>query len=347
MSENSAERKGDLLIVVTRLHAQLGEDRDEFRRDWQLPSNTEHSGVIEDGAVCRGFWVESQDGNDCLLTAHGYRGVLKNASGSFQDFLIGLLVQTPLMSRNFERSWVFAHGNLPELEDNEISKEHKPAVDKLTLLGPNPQMRSYSLVQLDASTVLPGELRAASVPESLQRYVVERLRIEPTVDRAVRGMQHILLEVRLWLDIARKGESQAIIATSLASCRERLNNAEHWGSQAIRTAVNDHIFAGGCKNLFEFLKGTPKFAEEMLALMKARGVEFPVCDAAARNRLEPFFQQGNLPFTPANPSNGAALDSDTQVNACLCALAARLEAVIAAAALVDRRRSMADLRGVA
>lgn len=352
MKQEGDNKTVDLLVIITRLHAYWGASEDEFMHEWSPPGKiSENAGPINDAQGLAGFWALSADGQAGLMVIHGHPELLGKKSGSFEATLLGLLSQTKLTSGSLSRLAVFAHGKIPETGSIEtagydLSADRAPECTKLKeRFCEQPLFRSYSLSNDTAALVVPQAVSAAGISEPLLGMLKDRLKLKPAVDRAVRGMQHIVLEMRLWCDLyyskkaeyAEKREAKAsatdlyLLDTEmqefpgeLKKCIDRLNDRDHWKNRAVTEVRGEGM------TLLTFLQ--TRYAElsksneqiiELGAEARLKGPDVVMSDLMA------FFQDGS-------PS---AIGDQRKVDAFLRALSARLETLIIAAARKDEEQS--------
>lgn len=253
MSENKDYAGVDLLIIITRLYAAHGESGDEFIHDWTPPPASEYAGVLKENT---GFWMLSTNKDRGLLVVHGYKHLLGNHQGAFQDKILELIQQSNSNIESFKTLAIFAHGSIPET-DAKLGNEQpsRPlCIECLTSKFKLVLLNNYSTQGTEAvALALPKTILSAGIGDTLRIMVRERLKLEPVVDVAVRSMQHILLEMRLWCDLwfSKQKELEEKIRKQSATtqtemvkqmrdlsakveeCIQRLKDNEHGGNYAV------------------------------------------------------------------------------------------------------------------
>jgi len=261
MSENKDYASVNLLIIITRLHAAPGANDDEFIHDWTPPPASAHAGVLKEN---KGFWMLSEDATKGLIVVHGYKQLLGENNGDFQNKILKLIKECAFNQKKIDRLAIFAHGDIPETEAKLGSENAKKPLNiqkfkkKFILVLPN----NYTTYGNEAvALALPKTLLSAGIGDTLRIMVRERLKLEPVVDVSVRSMQHILLEMRLWCDlwfsmneeyVEKKTNTDKTVLIDLASrmrkmstevgqCIDRLQDNEHWGNHAIKQVFPGQI----------------------------------------------------------------------------------------------------------
>lgn len=348
MSLNAKNNPVDLLVVITRLHVSRGDKGDEFVEEWSLPANRAgEAKAINDQIGLTGIWVLSQNGKAGLLVIHGYEGLLENSAESFEKIVLKFLDKTNLEYKNFSRLAVFAHGDIPETGQI-LSETNYPKCDNLhNQVGNLMLIGNYTLSTNPAALEVPEVLARAGISELLLSMVKDCLKLKPPVDRAVRGMQQIILEMRLWCDLYfRKGkeleklpsDSQTLdaneillmigkqqqIIQNINVCIARLKNDAHWRNRAVTGVHPDN------ETLLAFLKKpTSQLFDSASGEGATEGESFLKCPDVPPNALSHFFENGTL----------SDFRNQKEIDDCLKALSARLETLITAAARIDEKKS--------
>ena len=322
MSEKNDYKAVDLLVIITRLHANRDAHEDEFKHDWTPPDGKpENAGFLPDACGGAAFWMLSDNHKAGLLVIHGYNGLLGKTDGAFQTKILEFIRQAGLDQRRFSRLFLVAHGQIPETEAELGSeKKEKPLlIDVLEAAFASVLRNNYTTHGNEAvALALPKTLRDAGIGDTLRIMVADRLKLEPAVDVAVHSMQHILLEMRLWCDLwfskkekkdkktnsgenAGLGELTAQMrewSANVSDCIDRLKDGEHWQNRAARNVLSKET------SLKDFL-----------------------CGEAETSWLGTFFEKGGL----------TQISDRTNLDVFLRDCSARLEKLIVAAAEKDMR----------
>jgi len=238
MNPTDKPKPVDLLAIITRLHTKRGAADDEFVREWCLPKkNLGRAGILYGKKKVTGFWVWSENTNEGLVVLHGCDDCLVGDKGAFQKSVLDALTCSGFASKKFARLAVFAHGRIPETNAELMMEgERRPECSQLEEKFDGPLLLgNYSLGDGPAALAIPSMLREEALPLTLIEMVQSQLKIEPAVDLAVRSMQYIVLEMRLWWDIHLKAKDGGHdIRDKFQDCWTRINNADHWSSKAIK-----------------------------------------------------------------------------------------------------------------
>ena len=172
--------------------------------------------------------------------------------------------------------------------------------------------------------------------------VKAQLKLQPAVDLAVRSMQHIILEMRLWCDLHFRNHSNGYsVESAFKECLTRIHNQDHWQSKAVGTVIkkcrietlSELLKKPFCKLASILFESDSHKSQQLAAFTeKLGGLEFLKCE----NVFDNFIAEQQL------PKKGPA-----QVDQCLRALSARLEVLIAIAAVEDQKRGDTNCREVA
>lgn len=346
MSLEASKKPVDLLVVITRLHAPRGSKEDEFVEEWSLPANRPgKAGATNDQVGLTGIWVLSEISEAGLLVIHGYEGLLENSAESFEKLVLKFLDKTNLEYKKFSRLSIFAHGSITK-KGGDLSEMNCPDCSELKKIFTDPMLvGNYTLSTNSAALVVPEVLKNAGISELLLSMVKDCLKLKPPVDRAVRSMQHIILEMRLWCDLyfRKEGEikvqtesqsqdtnvtfqlidDQQKIIAKINACITRLKNEAHWENRAVTEVLP------GKETLLEFLK---KPSSQLFKSASGEGANedesFLKCPDQKKEAPTHFFENGTL--------SGF---KQKEIDDCLKALSARLETLIIAAARKDERNN--------
>jgi len=231
MSVEFDPARADLVVVITRLHADRGSPNDEFERDWVPPGEglSHNSGVVPGHKGANGYWVRTEDRKAAVLVVHGHKKLISGGAGSLEAVVLQHLDQSGLKGCSFSMLALFVHGDVLSGDSRVATPPDGTSLlhtcHRLSNRFPGGwKLYDYSLRgQRPAALQLPLALRTTRVDEKICALTETLFNIAPAVELVVRSMQHILLEVRLWCDLySSHKEMQPAIETRLSDCHIRL-----------------------------------------------------------------------------------------------------------------------------
>lgn len=342
MKESIEPAKVDTMIIITRLNAHRDSDADEFKHGWTAPvQNNCYGGEVNESGL-HYYWKKSIDNKAGLLVIHGYNGLFKNS----KDFIekINVCIKFVINKKiNCASPWLIYHGTIPGLTDSECPYIRSIKFKKRYI---SLKLHNYSLKKkLPPALEIPKYLQEMNFPQNLRDLIQEIFSISATVELIVKSMQHIILEIRLLCDLLLEkcdiGSPDRINAVKelLIDCHNRMNDTEHWNNECMRIARQE-IFTGATLYAFldkpanELFCQTANIKKERKTLYrdiyeKHGGAKQLNCTSSIKEAIKIFLNDGDTKYL----SNMENIDKGLRV------LSARMNALIPAAAEVDRRRN--------